>query len=334
MELPLLRLGLLGFGRAQATLATAKILSTTAARSRWEVVPFEDADIWLLNSPSVTLGDNRGLRIGNPDAPHSPLTIYPHQTSRPVAFTEPQSPNIEAVLSIDLDDIYSCSNALNQFAGVLPQLCTHFALGEQIASRQHNLVKGTYHLHFEGRLVAVVDLAGWQVGLSPQARPLELALASWRHRPNDNASPPVDFDTHCLDRLMWVYASRTRAQTLPASYHTEPIHLRRLSSLPQSWLHQDHMNLIALLSQQTWTLAGLEQQTRMSAGRLQTCLSALYYSGTITTDPRQMLRGDRRVHSSYVDLPLPNLSEPAELSHSSGQSVFDTHSFSPSAMPA
>jgi hypothetical protein len=342
MELPVLRIGLLGFARSDANLAKAQILSASVSRCRWEVVPFEDADIWLINSPNVTLGEGigneRGLHIANPDAPHSPLTIYPLQATRPVAFTEPLPQDIDAVLSIELGNGYQCASRLNDFASTLPQLCTHFALGEQVATRQHNLQKGTYHLHFEGRLVAVIDLQGWQAGLLPGASAMDMALASWRHRPNERAHMPPGFETHSLERLMWVYASRSKSPRLPTSYESETIHLRRLSVLPQSWLHQDHMGIIGVLSQKPQAIGELAQNTRLSLERLEVCLAALYYSGTITTDARQVVRGDGRVPSNFMDLelsepgePEPGDASPSEQEHSAGQSVFDTHSFAHSS---
>ncbi len=332
MELPLLRLGLLGFSQAQASLATARVLAARASRARWEVVPFEDADIWLIDSPSVTLDDNRGLRVRNPDAPDSPLTIYPHQSSRPVAFTQPLPANIDAVLSVALDDAYDCAHGLGTFSDVLAKLCNHFALGEQLASRQSSLIENTYHLHFEGRLVAMVDVAHWQVSLSPDARALELSLASWRHRPNESQRFPPDFEALSLERLMWVYASRAQTPRLPEAYLGSRIHLRRLSVLPQSWLHADHMNLIGQLSQQPCTMAMLAQLTRLPFKRLSACLAALYYTGTVTTDLRQIVRGDKRIHGNYPVADQADPSGQSEQERLSGQSVFDTHSFAVSKM--
>jgi hypothetical protein len=332
MELPLLRLGLLGFSRAQASLAAARVLAANTARvrARWEIVPFDEADMWLIDSHNVSLGDDRGLRIRNPDAPDAPLTIYPHQSSRPVAFTQPLPSDIDAVLSVALDDVYDCVQGLNTFSDALSQLCCHFALGEQVASRQSGLVEETYHLHCEGRLVAMVDLAHWQIGLSPEAGPMELALASWRHRPNESQRFPQGFEVLSLERLMWVYASRTQHPSLPAAYLSSRIHLRRLSVLPQSWLHDDHMNLIGRLSQQPCTMAMLVQLTRLPFKRLSACLAALYYTGTVTTDLRQIVRGDKRIHSTYGELSQAEPSGHSELERVSGQSVFDTHSFTPS----
>jgi hypothetical protein len=335
MELPLLRLGLLGFSRAKANLATARVSAATSGRvrlrARWEIVPFDEADIWLIDSQSVSLGDDRGLGIVNPDAPDAPFTIYPHQSSRPVAFTQPLPGDIDAVLSIGLDDAYDCAQGLNAFSDALSELCRHFALGEQVASRQSGLVKETYHLHFEGRMVGMVDLAHWQVGLSPDAGPMELALASWRHRPNESQRFPQGFEVLSLERLMWVFASRTHSPSLPTSYLSSRIHLRRLSVLPQGWLHDDHMNLIGRLSQQPCTMATLARLTQLPYKRLNACLAALYYSGTITTDMRQIVRGDKRIHSMYSDA---DQAEPSsghsEHERPSVQSVFDTRSFVPS----
>lgn len=337
MELPLLRLGLLGFDRSHAHLATARISAATRPRARWEIVPFQDADLWLINSPSVSLNDNHGLCIRNADTPDAPLTIYPQQSSRPVAFTQPLPDKIDALLSVALDDAYDCGQGLNSFSDVLNKLCCHFALGEQVASRQSGLVDNTYHLHFEGRLVAMVDLARWQVALLPGVRPIELALASWRHRPNESQHFPQGFDILSLERLMWIYASRTQNPVLPAAYQTSPIYLRRLSVLPQGWLHDDHMSLIGRLNQQPCTMAMLARLTLLPFKRLNACLAALYYSGTITVDPRQILQGDKRVHSSYAE------HSQAESSGHSGDSghdrpshpsVFETHSFVPSSATA
>jgi hypothetical protein len=329
MEQPLLRLGLLGFDQDQAIQATLKVQAAASANSRWQVVTFEDADMWLLHSSRVTMGSGT-LNIGNPAAPDSPMTIDPSQVSRPVAFTQPLPSMIDAKLSINLEDAYECATALNQFAHVLVRLCTFFALGEQVASRQSGLERGIYQLHFESKLVAVVDLSLWQVGMLPDASPLELALASWRHRPYETNYLPAGFKGIALDKLMWVYASRTQTERLPASFRTEPIHLRRLSVVPQSWLHQDHMNVIGLISQQPCLMRTLAQRTQLSDQRLASCLTALYYSGTITTDPRQILRGDTRIHSGYAELSEADKAAYTDTAgDSKGLSVFDTHDFAP-----
>ncbi len=330
MEQPLLRLGLLGFDQDEAIQATLKVQAAASANSRWQVVTFEDADMWLLQSSRVTMGSGT-LNIGNPAAPGSPMMIDPSQVSRPVAFTQPLPAAIDAKLSINLEDAYECATALNQFARVLVRLCTFFALGEQVASRQSGLERGIYQLHFESKLVAVVDLSLWQVGMLPDATPLELALASWRHRPYETNYLPAGFKGIALDKLMWVYASRTQTERLPPSYRTEPIHLRRLSVLPQSWLHQDHMNVIGLISQQPCLMSTLAQRTQLSDKRLASCLTALYYSGTVTTDPRQVQRGDSRIHSGYMELSEEDKAAYTNTAgDSKGMSVFDTHQFEPS----
>jgi hypothetical protein len=329
MEFPLLRLGLLGFDAQHTAQVVNHVQRAATSASRWEVVPFEDADIWLLNSAHVSMGSNHALHIQNPDTPHSPLTIYPQQTSRPVAFTLPLPAAIDAVLSIDLDDDLACAHGLNQFTKALGSLCAHFALGEQVASRQHGLHQDVYHLHFDGRMVAMVDLARWQVALAPDVKVIELSLASWRHRPGEAKHFPADFEVLSLERLMWVYASRSATGQLPAHFQTQLIYLRRLSVLPPSWLHNDHLVLIGHLSQQACTMASLVQVSRLPLKRLTACLSALYYSGTITTDARQVLRGDKRVNSNYAQLEEDSLEHSLASLHSSQhsiQSVFEKHS--------
>jgi hypothetical protein len=330
MESPLLRIGLLGFDAALAQQASAQIAKAVVSHSRWEVAPFEDADLWLLNSPQVKLLKDHGLLVRNPDTPLSPLTIYPQQTSRPVAFTEPLPRDIDAVLRIALDDSLACARGLNSFSQTLGHLRAHFALGEQVATRQNGLQPDIYHLHFEARLVAIVDLGRWQVALAPSAQALELTLASWRHRPGETRHFPLDFQVLSLERLMWVYASRTAHNRLPAHFQTQQIHLRRLSVLPQSWLHNDHLNLIGHLSKQPCTMVNLVKLTRLPLKRLSACLSALYYTGTLTTDVRLVLRGDQRVNSQRAELDNDSLEHSIASLQSgqhSGQSVFETHSF-------
>jgi hypothetical protein len=327
MEVPLLRIGLLGFDSQQAQSATVRVASTVSNSARWEVVPFEDADLWLIHSLSASTVEQRGLRINQPDNTGSALTIYPHQTSRPVAFTKPLPQAIDAVLSIDLQDMYQSAHDLNKFAAALPRLCAHFALGEQVAGRQSNLEPSTYHLSFEGKLIAVVDLAHWRISVLPGAKPIELSLASWRHRPHDNVQAPDGFEVLALERLMWVFASRTKTPRLPEAYQTSIIYLRRLSTLPQSWLHRDHMNLISYLNKQPQTLMQLHEVTQLSVERLVACLSALYYSGTITVNAAQVQHHDRRGTPSQII----HLSEPAKLSaddskgFSASSSIFDTY---------
>lgn len=327
MELPLLRLGLLGFDQAQTDAAIARLKLAATALSRWEVVSFENADLWLIDSATVSVGDHGGLHINNANGTHLPLTIYPEQSSRPVAFTQPLPPSIDAVLSLDLRDNYECTQGLKSFTNALMGLCTHFALGEQVATRQSSLVMGVYHLHFEGRQVATVDLARWLVSLEPHVKPIELSLASWRHRPGEVSHFSVGAEVLSLERLMWVYASRTQTSSLPQAYLTQPIHLRRRSVLPQSWLHDDHMHLIGHLSQQPCTMAILARQTRLPLKRLGACLSALYYSGTITTDPSQVVRGDKRVPSNAAPSSEAESTDPSGIGLQSGQSVFETHSY-------
>lgn len=331
MEVPLLRIGLLGFDTQQAQRATVRIASVVSNHARWEVVAFEDADLWLIHSPSARSVEQRGLRISQGADASSALTIYPHQTSRPVAFTQPLPTTIDAVLHIDLDDMYQCASNLDRFAAALPRLRAHFALGEQVAGRQSNLEPSTYHLSFEGRLIAVVDLAHWQVSLQPEAKPIELSLASWRHRPQDNAQAPFGFEVIALDRLMWVFASRTRTPRLPDDYQASTIYLRRLSTLPQSWLHRDHMNLISYLNKQAHSLAQLQQVTQLSAERLMACLSALYYSGTITTNAAQVQHHNRRAGTPSQGTPsqaTPSQRTPAaddSQGFSRNSSIFDTY---------
>jgi hypothetical protein len=334
MEPPLLRLGLLGFGRAKANLAAARVMAVKSQRARWAVAAFEDADVLLVDSASVTVDENRGLLIRNPDAPDSPLTIYPHQTSRPVAFTQPLPAYIDVVLGVSLDDAYDCAQALNTFTDLLGTLCNHFALGEQIANRQSSLINNTYHLHFEGRLVAMVDVAQWQVSLAPDTRAFELSLASWRHRPNESQRFPPNFEALSLERLMWVYASRAQQPRLPEAYLSSRIYLRRVPVLPQSWLHEDHLNLIGHLSQQPSRMAGLVQHTRLPFKRLSACLAALYYTGTVTTDVRQIVAGDKRIPSAFGSLDTSEPFSHSDQERASGQSVFDTHSFATSNMTA
>jgi hypothetical protein len=323
MELPLLRIGLLGFDTPQAQRATVRIASVASNRARWETVSFEDADLWLIHSPSASSAEQRGLRISQDGDAGSALTIYPHQTSRPVAFTLPLPDTIDAVLRIDLDDMYQTARDLDNFAAALPRLCTQFALGEQVATRQANLEASTYHLSFEGKLIAVVDLAHWRASLLPTAKPIELSLASWRHRPHDSAQAPAGFEVIALERLMWVYASRTRAPRLPEAYNTHAIYLRRLSTLPQSWLHRDHMNLISYLNKQPHTMASLQQVTQLSTERLVACLSALYYSGTITVHPTQVQRKDR--HATPSEFADANRISVDSQGFSASSSIFDTY---------
>jgi hypothetical protein len=87
------------------------------------------------------------------------------------------------------------------------------------------------------------------------------------------------------------------------------------------------MNLIGRLSQQPCTMAMLAQLTRLPFKRLNACLAALYYTGTVTIDLNQIVRGDKRIHSMYPESAQAEPSEYSEQEQASGQSVFDTRNF-------
>jgi hypothetical protein len=288
IELPVLRLGLAGFGEAQQKAAAEAARAAASERASWEIGPFADADAWWLDGRRTLLMPNKHLRV-QPAVPSGrSVQIALADVDRPVAFTLPLvAPDFKPAVSFALDDGKAAVQVLHQFASWMEPMLAQFALAASISDNQPTLAAGSWEVLAGGDLVAVVDLK-LGAAVDPRATPADFDGASWSLRPLGGVMMPAGWPRASISQLMWQYAQRTGRDLLPPHYRGKPLFFRRPPRLAQRQLKDAHLLLMReLVAQPGMSFDDLQQSTGLGAGQLARCLSALYVVGAITSNPRR-----------------------------------------------
>lgn len=309
---PMLRLGLAGFTESQCKDIALTLANPLPNQPIWRISPFQLADGWLLSgekSTPASMGNEETLRVA-PGLPHDrPLTLNLSQIDRPVAFSLPlASPEIEARLTFDVRSTPSLLAVLGAFEQWLRPLRSKFILGAQLMARESQLQRIVYHVSCNGQLLAVLDFAGWKIGLLPEATPEQLSGALWEKRPSQAHAIPSHFAPSSVEQLRWIFAQHTTRNVLPKRYQRQVVYFARTPSVPQTWLQPAHLLLLQELSTRPGTLKELVDRTAMSPEELTRNLACLYFSGSLTTTPdkaatKAFNRTDSRADGSEVPLP-------------------------------
>ena len=69
--------------------------------------------------------------------------------------------------------------------------------------------------------------------------------------------------------------------------HHGMVRRRRMPAVPQRFMREEHLMLISVLSTGAQTVASLADATGLSKPAVVQGLAALYFGGSLTTDPRQ-----------------------------------------------
>ena len=101
---------------------------------------------------------------------------------------------------------------------------------------------------------------------------------------------PAHFARASLAQLMWQYAVRTQRDALPKHYRTGPLYFRRAPRLPQRLLKDSQLLVMRELLLAPATFAELQQRCGLDAARLARDLMALYFVGSITSNPKRAAR--------------------------------------------
>lgn len=286
-ELPVLRLGLLGFTRAQqAMLETAMVVLRT--RLHWRVVALDEADAVCINGSRVTALADGSLQVTAP-AGSSPLRIHPAHSERPMAFSLPLAPGLQVDSTFDMASPPSTRAMLEKFEGWLRPMSVQFCLASRIVQTRLDLNAAVYHVSVDGRLVAVVSRRSG-VGVLPIADPFHLDNAQWAKRPGPADEIPGHFVQVGLSQVLWQYAMRTRRNLLPTYFRTGPIYWCRSPQLPQRLFRDSHLMIGRELAQAPATFAELGRRTRLSEAELSRDLAGLRIVGAVTHDRKQALR--------------------------------------------
>lgn len=304
MEQPVLRLGLLGFTETQADRLVTWMRQVQPGWPEWQPFDPHVADAWMIAGHSVEVLGRDAVVIRHPHGSDTRLTLNRTEVDRPLAFASPLPEGFASAEFFDADDEVSVRQRLQRFEAWLRPLRTQFALGALLVERVDEYRRGVVHLTHEGKLLAVIDLDHWRVGLHIPARPVDLVAADWMRRPTLANDIPSSFIRLPLHRVMWTYAVRTRQDVLPARYRQLPVYLRRVPRMPARWFDDLHLLIMRELTIRPGSLADLGERTRAPAGELAHHLAALYYAGAVTTDAESARRAQGRVRKDLGALQL------------------------------
>ena len=287
-ELPVLQLGLLGFNAAQqAMLETALVVLRT--RLRWSIAPLDQADAFCVNGSRVTPLADGSLQIAatKPGAP--PLRLEPSHSQRPISFTLPLAPGVQAENTFDMASPASTRAMLEKFEGWLRPVSVQFCLASRIVESKMDLSGTVYHVTVDGRLVAVVSRRSG-VGVLPIADPFHLDNALWAKRPGPADEIPGHFVHVGLSQILWQYAMRTRRDLLPAYFRSGPLYWCRSPQLPQRLFDDSTLAIVRELARAPQSLAVLGQRTGLPEAVLARDLAGLRIVGAVTHDRKQAQR--------------------------------------------
>ncbi|MCU0956826.1 MAG: hypothetical protein MUF55_05690 [Hydrogenophaga sp.] len=304
MEQPVLRLGMLGFSAAQADRLVMWMRHVQPGWPEWQAFDPHLADAWMIAGDSVDVLGRDAVVIRHPYGSDTRLTLNRTEVDRPLAFASPLPEGFASAEFFDADDELSVRQRLQRFEAWLRPLRTQFALGALLVERVDQLRRGVVHLTHDGKLLAVLDLDQWRVGLHIPARPVDLAAADWVRRPSLANDIPSSFIRLPLHRVMWTYAVRTRQDVLPSRYRQMPVYLRRVPRMPARWFDDLHLLIMRELTVRPATLAELGERTQATAADLAHHLAALYYAGAVTTDAESARRAEVRVRKDLGALQL------------------------------
>jgi hypothetical protein len=175
-----------------------------------------------------------------------------------------------------------------------------FCLGSLIAEHQAALGSGVFDVCASGRLLAVVDMHG-DVGVLPGAIPADFEDAVWTRR--GSPGMPGNLKSVSMSQLMWQYSTRTQSDLLPRHYRTDLLYFRRAPRLPQRMLEDSHLLLIRELARGPVAFDALQRRTGIAAMQLARHLAALYFVGSITSNPKRAGPGHAPRAGEYDSLP-------------------------------
>ncbi|MBC5765521.1 hypothetical protein [Ramlibacter albus] len=286
IDLPTLRLGLAGFTLEQQERAVRALQQVSPPQVGWTVASFGDADAWWAHGSRCSLVTPSVMRVAPGEPTARSLQVNLAEVDRPLAFAKPvPSPQFDRAYQFDLDDLEEVRGVVEKFTAWHQPLVAQYGLAACLVDHYSALGPGVFDVVLEGSLIAVVDMRG-SVGVLPTVGAADFADAMWRRR-EDRSAMPEAFVKATVSHVMWQYALRTRRDLLPLHYRSEPLYFRRPPRLPQQALKDAHLLLLRELAMGPGTFQELEQRTGLVGVQLARPLAALYYVGSITSNPKR-----------------------------------------------
>ena len=297
-ELPVLRIGALGFSLAQRAMLEAALV-VLRTRLQWRLVDIATADAVCINGASVTTLADGSLRITGSSPGALPLRIDPGHSDRPLAFSLPLSPGVAANSTFDLASPPSTRAMLEKFEGWLRPQSVQFCLASRIVQQRLD-VSTVYHVSVDGRLVAVVSRRSG-VGVLPIADPSHMDNALWSKRPDLADEIPGHFVQAGLSQVLWQYAMRTRRNLLPTYFRAGLIYWCRSPQLAPRLFGDSQLQIVRELARSPTSFAELEKRTGLPGAILARDLAGLRIVGAVTHDRKQALKLRPRTSSKATD---------------------------------
>ena len=285
IEQPILWLGLQGFDAAERDRLEELLQQRSEGWPIWLPARFSEADAWMICGRRLSLDGRGGVTAFGASSEEEAVQLSLSEVDRPLAFSRPLADaEFEPMYTFKVKNEASVRSVLQQFEGWLRPLRAQFALAGAIMDRERELQPGVYHVSYRGVLLAMVDLQEWRVGLSPVARPVDFADATWERRPAAANDVPERFLQMGLTHLMWSYAQRSGRDILPAPYRQQPIYVLRPPLIPIRLLKQAQLTLLRELATAPAALTELARRTGMAPADLAREIASLYYAGALTVD--------------------------------------------------
>jgi hypothetical protein len=284
IEIPVLRLGLAGFSSAEQNQIAAALPSASGA-ALWEISKLSEADAWWVSGARAKLLPGATVQVAPGGPADRALRLHLPDIDRPVAFSLPLAcEGLAPAYSFDMRSPSSMAAVLEKFEAWLSPLTAQFCLASLIVEHEAALGKGVFGLGSNGRLLAVVDMHG-DIAVLPGAGPADFEDADWSRR--ENPVTPEHMVSVSISRLMWQYTIRTQLDVLPRHYRTDMLYFRRAPRLPQRLLGDSHLLLIRELASGPASFDTLRGRTGLSPRQLARDLAALYFVGSITSNPKR-----------------------------------------------
>lgn len=320
-ELPVLRLGLAGFTDQEQRQLAQAVKTVAVGVVHWVICELDAADAWLVNGTRVQdMGEGRiRINAGVPTARSIQLSL--EDTERPMAFSQPCKVALPA-FTFDLGSRPSLAAVLHKFETWHAALVAQFCLASHIVEHESALRGGVYELRQGDTLIAVVHLHG-ETAVLPSAGPADFDQSVW-HRIAEDAPIPDNFVRATMSHLMWQFGTRTQLDVLPQHYRAGPIYFRRSPRVAHRLLDDAHLFLLRELANDAATFDALQRRSGLAEDRLAHNLAALYYVGSITSNPKRAMRPPVRhtevetTGEPHSNLPLGLDSVPPDMGRHAG----------------
>jgi DNA-binding transcriptional ArsR family regulator len=312
LELPVLRLALVGFSPAEQNVIEMA-LEKIQAGLPWCLSSLDDADALFACGPRAVPAAGGLLQVNPGLSALQPVLLDINDTDRPLAFSLPlTAPGYRSANTFDIRKPESIRAMLVQFTGWLRPMAVKFWLASRIVHERLDLGSTVYHVSVEGRLQAVVSRRAG-VGVLPIADPKQLDDAIWARRPVLADEIPGHFVQTGMAEVLWQYAMRTRRELLPAAFRSGPLYWCRAPQLRQRLFRDSHLMIARELVHASTTFSELGRRTGLPEAVLARDLSALRITGAVTQDRKQALRAAGQLPDTSAARRLGDKTAPARL---------------------